>query len=188
MKRILSFLAVLMIVMPAFAQETVQQRYGIKSGKFVTETKVMGQTVAATTWFDDFGNVSLTRTTTSMMGQDIDMGTLMKDGKTYMINYSASQVQEMPAQESINFMDLSDAQVEKFKIKTLGMEEAAGKDCIKFSAEVSQMGQTAKINAWVWNGIPMKTVTSAMGMDIVATVTSFEEGPVDAALLELPKF
>jgi hypothetical protein len=105
-----------------------------------------------------------------------------------MINYSASQVQEMPAQESINFMDLSDAQVEKFKIKTLGMEEVAGKDCIKFSAEVSERGQTAKITASVWNGIPMKTVTSVMGMDVVATVTSIEEGPVEASLLEVPKF
>lgn len=188
MKRILSFLAVMLVAATAFAQENTPQRYGIKSGKFVTETKVMGQTIAATTWFDDFGNVSLTRTTTSMMGQDIDMGTLVKGEKTYMINYSASQMQEMPAQESINFMDLSDAQVEQYKIKTLGMEEVAGKDCIKFSAEISQMGQTAKVTASVWNGIPMKTVTSAMGMDVVAVVTSIEEGPVDAALFELPKF
>ena len=188
MKRILTFLAVLLVATTAFAQENTPHRYGIKSGKFVTETNMMGQTVAATTWFDDFGNVSLTRTTTSIMGQDIDMGTLMKGGKNYMINYSASQVQEMPAQESINFMDLSDAQVEKFKIKTLGMEEVAGKDCIKFSAEVSERGQTAKITASVWNGIPMKTVTSVMGMDVVATVTSIEEGPVEASLLEVPKF
>lgn len=188
MKRILTFLAVLLVATTAFAQENTPHRYGIKSGKFVTETNMMGQMVAATTWFDDFGNVSLTRTTTSIMGQDIDMGTLMKDGKTYMINYSASQVQEMPVQESINFMDMSDAQVEKYKIKTLGMEEVAGKDCIKFSAEVSQQGQTAKVTACVWNGVPMKTITSVMGMDIVATVTSIEECPVDASLLEVPAF
>ena len=105
-----------------------------------------------------------------------------------ILDYSASQIQEAPNQESLNFMDLSDEEVEKFKVKTLGTEELAGKDCTKFSAETSQMGQTAKITAWVWNGIPMKTVTSMMGMNVTATVSSLEEGPVEASLFELPKF
>ena len=188
MKRILTFLAVTLTAVSVFAQEEAPHRYGIKSGKYVMETKVMGQTVAATTWFDDFGNVSLTRTQTSVMGQEMDVASLVRDGKTYVIDYSASQIQEAPNQESLNFMDLSDEVVEKFKVKTLGTEELAGKDCTKFSAETSQMGQTAKITAWVWNGIPMKTVTSMMGMNVTATVSSLEEGPVEASLFELPKF
>ena len=50
------------------------------------------------------------------------------------------------------------------------------------------MGQTAKVRASVWEGIPMKTVTSSMGMNITTTVTELKEGPVDASLFVLPEF
>ena len=105
-----------------------------------------------------------------------------------MINYDEKTVQEMPQQESINYMDLNEATVAKFKVKEIGKEVVGGKECTQYSLEISQMGQTAKTKASVWKGIPMKTVTDAMGMSITAEVVEIKEGPVDATLFEVPKF
>lgn len=188
MKRLLTTLcAVLLVAAAAFGQDA-PKRFGIKSGEFKTETDMMGQKVVATTFFDNYGAQQITKTKMSMMGMDIDMATLMTGGKTYMINYGDKTVQEMQAQENINYMDLSDEAVKKYKIKSEGVEEVAGKSCVVFSLEVSQMGQTVKSKASVWEGIPMKTVTDAMGMKVTALVTSLTEGPVDASLFEVPKF
>lgn len=186
MKRILTIFAVLLAAVTAMAQGT--KTYGIKSGTYKTEMDMMGQKVVASVWFDDFGARQLTKTKMSMMGMDLDMGTLVLDGKTYMINYAEKQVQEMPAQESINYMDLNEEAVAKYKIAMDGVEEIAGKECLVMTAEISQMGQTAKVRASVWEGIPMKTVTSSMGMNITTTVTELKEGPVDASLFVLPEF
>jgi len=188
MKRFLTtFCAVLLMAAAAFGQDAVK-RYGIKSGEFKTETNMMGQKVTATTYFDQYGAVQLTKTKMSMMGVDLDMGTLMKDGKTYMINYGDKQVQEMPTQETINYMNLNDEAVKKYKVKSEGAEEVGGKSCLVFTMEVSERGQTAKARASVWEGIPMKTVTEVMGMSVTATVVELKEGPVDASLFELPQF
>ena len=188
MKRILTTLCAMLLITVAALAQDAPKRYGIKSGQFKTETSMMGQKIVATTYFDDYGNTQLTKTKMSMMGVSMDMGTLMKGGKTYMINYGDKQVQEMPAQETINYMDLSDEAVKKYKVKSEGVEEVAGKSCVVFSLEVSQQGQTAKSKASVWEGIPMKTVTEAMGLNVTATVVELKEGPVDASLFELPKF
>ena len=187
MKRILTFFAVLLVAATTMAQGGAKT-YGIKSGEYKTEMNMMGQKVVATVWFDDFGAKQLTKTKVSMMGMDLDMGTLLLDGKTYMINYGEKQVQEMPTQESINYMDLNDDTIAKYKIVMDGVEEVAGKECLVMTAEVNQMGQTAKVKASVWEGIPMKTVTSSMGMDIIITVTDLKEGPVDPSLFKLPEF
>jgi hypothetical protein len=186
MKRFFTFFTVLLVAVTAMAQGT--RTYGIKSGEYKTEMDMMGQKVVATVWFDDYGAKQLTKTKTSMMGMVLDMGSLNLDGKTYMINYADKQVQEMPTQESINYMDLNEEVIAKYKIVMDGVEEIAGKECLVMTAEINQMGQTAKVKASVWEGIPMKTVTSSMGMTITTTVTELKEGPVDASLFVLPEY
>ena len=187
MKRIFTICAVLLVSVTALAQEAPKY-YGIKSGEMKTETDLMGQKIEATTYFDDYGRLQYARTKMSTMGIDIDMGTISRDGKSYMVNYGEKTVQEMPAQESINYLDLNEAAVAKYKVKEIGKEIVDGKECTVYTLEISQMGQTAKTKAWVWNGVPMKTVTDAMGMSITATVSEIKEGPVDASLFEVPKF
>ena len=187
MKRFFTLCAVLLVAVTALAQEA-PKRFGIKSGEFKTMTDMMGQNIEATTYFDDYGALQYSRTKMSMMGMDIDMGTLQRDGKNYMINYGEKTVQETPTQESINYLDLNEKTVAKYKVKELGQEVVAGKECTVYSLEISQMGQTAKTKAYVWNGIPMKTVTETMGMNLSATVVEIKEVPVDASLFEVPKF
>lgn len=189
MKRFFTFIAVLLVAVTAFAQEAeTTRRYGIKSGQYKTEMDMMGQKVVATTWFDDYGNTQLTKTKMSMMGMTVDMGSLMRDGKTYTINYGDKQVQETATPESLNYLDLTEEMISKYKVKNEGEEEVGGKPCIVYSAEVSQMGQTGKIKAYVWEGFPMKLVTTVTGMTLTTVITEFQEGAVDASLFEVPTF
>ena len=187
MKRILTLGVALLVAVAAVAQEA-PKKFGIKSGEFKSEMDMMGQKVVTTTYFADYGNLQLSKMKMSMMGMDMDMGTLMRDGKTYVINYADKTVQESPTQESINYLNLDDATVAQYKIKAEGVEEVAGKSCLIFSAEINQMGQTAKVKASIWEGIPMKNVASVMGMDLVTKVTEVKEYDVDLSLFELPKF
>jgi hypothetical protein len=187
MKRILTVCAVLLVAVAAMAQGTTK-RYGIKSGEFKTEMDMMGQKILATTYFDDYGNLQVSKTKMEMMGMSIDMATLLKDGKQYTINYGDKTVQEMPAQESINYLNLTDEVIAKYKIKTLGTETVNGKECTKYSAEINQMGMTVKTTVSVWQGFPMKSVVDASGMNMTQYLKDIQEGPVDAALFEIPKF
>ena len=181
MKRIFAFCAVLLMAATAMAQTG---RYGIKSGSYKTEMDMMGQVITNTTYFDDFGAKEVTNM--SMMG--MEMTTLMKDGKTYMINKGEKSVQEMPAQQSINYLNLTDEVIAKNKIKETGKETVSGKECTVYTAEISQMGQTAKATVSVWNGFAMKSVIDMGGFSISQKIVEVNEGPVDAALFEVPTF
>ena len=181
MKKVFTFCAVLLMAVAAMAQTG---RYGIKSGSYKTEMDMMGQTITNTTYFDDFGAKEVT--TMNMMG--MEMTQLSKDGKMYLVNKGEKSVQEMPAQESINYLNLTDEVVKKFKVKETGKETVSGKDCTIYTAEINQMGQTAKATVSVWNGFAMKSVIDAGGFSITQKIAEINEGPVDAALFEVPKF
>jgi hypothetical protein len=121
-----------------------------------------------------------------MMG--MEMTQINKDGKMYLVNKGDKSVQEMPAQESINYLNLTDEAIKKFKVKETGKETVSGKECTVYTAEISQMGQTAKATVSVWNGFPMKSVIDAGGFGITQKIVEIKEGPVDASLFEVPKF
>jgi len=183
MKRIFTLCAVLLVAVTAMAQNGAKM-YGIKSGTFKTEMDMMGQTITQTTYFDDYG--AKQSTSMSMMG--MEMTQINKDGKMYLVNKGDKSVQEMPAQESINYLNLTDEAIKKFKVKETGKETVSGKECTVYTAEISQMGQTAKATVSVWNGFPMKSVIDAGGFGITQKIVEIKEGPVDASLFEVPKF
>ena len=180
MKKIFTLCAVLLVAATAFAQN----RYGIKSGSYKTEMDMMGQIITNTTYFDDYGAKEVT--TMNMMG--MEMTQLRKDGKMYLINKGEKSVQEMPAQESINYLDLTDEAIAKYKVKEIGKETVSGKECTIFTAEISQMGQTAKATVSAWNGFAMKSTIDMGGFAMTQKIVEVTEGPVDAALFEIPTF
>ena len=182
MKKILTLCAVLLLAATTFAQAP---RYGIKSGTYKTEMDMMGQTITNTVYFDDFG--AKEATSMSMMG--MEMTQINKDGKMYLVNKGEKSVQEMPQQQqSINYLNLTDEVIAKNKIKETGKETVAGKECTVYTYEMSQMGQTVKVTASIWNGIAMKTTIDMGGFAMTTKVVEVTEGPVDAALFEVPKF
>ena len=182
MKKIFTICAVLLVAATAFAQN---ERYGIKSGSYKTEMDMMGETITNTTYFDDFGAKEVT--SMNMMG--MEMTQIRKDGTMYMVNKGEKSVQEMPAREgNINFLNLTDEVIAKNKVKETGKETVAGKECTIYTYEMSQMGQTVKVTSSIWNGIAMKTTIDMGGFAMTTKVVEVNEGPVDAALFEVPKF
>lgn len=184
MKRFIVFCLSLLAATTLMLGQNAPKKFEIKSGRFTMVSEVMGQKVESKNYFDDYGN--LQASVTSAFGMELT--TISRDGKTYMVNPAAKQVQEMPVQESVNYLDLTDEVVAKYKIKEVGSETVVGKECVKYTMEVSQMGQTAHITVSVWQGIPMKTVTSVSGTDVAATITEIVEEPVDASLFTVPSF
>lgn len=184
MKRFMVMCMSLLMATTMLMAQNGTKKYGIKSGTITMVSEVMGQKIESTSYFDDYGNLEASNTKTFGM----EIATISRDGKVYMVNKAAKQVQEMPAQENVNFLNLSDEIISKYKIQEVGNETVAGKDCVKYTLEVSQMGQTVKLTVSVWNGIPMKTLTNANGTEVTATVTNLVEGDVDPALFIVPKF
>ena len=184
MKRLFTLLIALTAMSVTLEAQEAPKKYGIKSGNVKTETEMMGQKMISMSWFDDYGALEASKT--EMNGMEIT--TLFRDGKTYAIIPSMKRMQEMPTQESINYLNLTDEVVEKNKIKEVGKETILGKECTTYSLEVSQMGQTAKMTVCVWEGYPMKAITDAMGSVITVKVLEFTEGPVDPSLFELPNY
>ena len=184
MKRLFTALFAFTVMAVGLIAQEAPKKYGIKSGTVKAVTEVMGQKAEGISYFDNYGALEAGKSQANGM----EVLTITRDGKTYMVVPSVKQVREIPAQESVNYLNLTDDVIEKYKIKEIGKDVVAGKDCIKYSMEVSQMGQTAKLTVSVWNGYAMKTVSSAMGMVITAVVTEFKEGEVDPSLFEIPSF
>ena len=184
MKRIFAICAVLLAAVTAMAQDGVKY-YGIKSGTIKMEMDMMGQAITNTIYFDDYG--AKQATSINMMG--MDMTQINKDGKMYLVNKGERSVQEMPVQQQqINYLALTDEVIAKYKIKEIGKETIAGKECTIYTAEMSQMGQTVKTTVSIWNGIAMKTVADMGGFGISQKVSEIKEGPVDAAVFEVPQY
>ena len=184
MKRLFTALFALTVMAVGLIAQNAPKKYGVKSGTVKVVTEVMGQKAEGISYFDDYGALEAGK----LEANGMEVMTIARDGKTYVVIPSAKQVREIPAQESVNYLNLTDDVVEKYKIKEIGKDVVAGKDCIKFSMEVSQMGQTAKLTVSVWEGFAMKTISSVMCVLITAVVTEFKEGDVDPSLFESPAF
>lgn len=163
------------------AQEA-PRRFGIKSGEFKTVTEMMGQKIESPSWFDNYGGLVASKASANGM----EVSTIMRDGRSYLVDLTTKQLQEVPVQESINYLNLDEATVSKYKIKEIGKDLVAGKECIIYSLEVTQMGQTAKMTVSVWNGFPMKSATSSMGVELTTTITEIKECEVDSSVFEVP--
>ena len=168
---------------------SAQNRYGIKSG-ILTQKSEMGET---TIYFDNYGALEAQKMKMNFMGNEMDMTILRKDGKTYMINASEKQVQEMPdggmGGNSINFLNLTDAVKSANKIKEAGKETILGKECTKYTMEASQMGMTMTQTVWVWEGIALKTLTDGGQFTFGNEAVKLEENvEIPASVFEIPKF
>lgn len=179
----------LCVTVAAMGQEAVK-KYEMKSGIAKMKMSVMGQAIESTVYFDDYGALEATKSKISMPGAgDIETMTITKDGKAYVVIPSMKQVQEQPLPESINYLALTDEVVAKNKIEKVGTDTVCGKECVKYTASVTEQGQSATSTVSVYKGFPMKSVTAVSGMEIVTEVTEFtEDAFVIASMFEVPKY
>ncbi|MCR5351204.1 MAG: DUF4412 domain-containing protein [Bacteroidales bacterium] len=182
------FLSLILLLATATGVAMAQDgpRYGIKSG-ILTQKSDMGET---TVYFDNYGALEAQKMKMNFMGMETAMTILSKDGKTYMINESEKQVQEIPASGSqVNFLKLTDAIKTANKIQEVGKETVLGRECTKYTLEASQMGMTMKQTVWIWQGIALKSLTDGGQFQMTTEAVKFEENvEIPASTFDVPKF
>ena len=176
-----------------FAQEenAPVKKYGFKSAIVKLATDVMGQKVESTAYIDEYGAKECQKTKVDVPGMgSVESATISKDGKTWSVNYTLNQVQEMdinPADQP-NFLNLTDEAKKKFKIQEVGTEKVLDKDCTVYTLETEAQGMTAKLKVWCYKGFTMKTETEVMGMKVAAVATEFkEDAMVLPQVFDVPK-
>lgn len=196
MKRILMIAALCLIGMGAMAQgkkgkgaEAHVPMYEVKSGIVTMEMEMMGRKIVQEIYFDEYG----AKQAMMMEMRGKKMRAVEADGEYIVIDDEALTAFRMPAMgmggnEKINFLDKSEKNIKKNKIKELGTEIIAGKECTKYSVAVFMMGQVVKQFVWVYKGITLKTAISTdfgeMGM---AATSLVEDVEIPAETFEVPE-
>ena len=107
-----------------------------------------------------------------------------------MVNDDEKTAMKMPMmgqREVVNFNNLDEATVKKFKVKELGKETVAGKECTKYSVTLFMMGQPQKQTVWVYKGITLKSSASTDFGDMGQTATKVEENiQIDPSMFTIP--
>ena len=90
--------------------------------------------------------------------------------------------------ETVNFLNLDEKTVKKYKVKELGTETVAGKECKKYSITVFMMGQPQKQTVWVYKGITLKSSASSDFGEMVQVATKVQENvEIPASTFTLPE-
>ena len=168
----LIILAICGICTGARAQEKF---YEVKSGVVTMEMDMMGRKVVQEIYFDDYG----AKQATIMDVRGKKMRGIEVDGKNVMINDKEMTAVHMPEMgmntEKINFTDKSDKNIRKNKIKELGTEVIADKECTKYSVAIFMMGQVVKQIVWVYKGVTLKSSIKTDFGEMVQQATKFVE-------------
>lgn len=163
--------------------------YEVKSGIVTMEMEMMGRKIVQEIYFDDYGAKQAMKM--EMRGKKVRA--VEADGEYILIDDEALTAFRMPAMgmgsnEKINFLDKSEKNIKKNKIKELGTEVIAGKECTKYSVAIFMMGQVVKQHVWVYKGITLKTAISTdygeMGM---AATSLVEDVEIPAETFEVPE-
>ena len=184
----------LLLLVPFFAsaQDVAQpvKKYGFKSAIVKSTTDMMGQVIEMTGYIEEYGALECQKVSIDLPGMgSVETAVINKDGKAWTVNYTMKQVEETTPEEQVNFLELSDEDVEKYKIKEIGKEVLLGKECIKYSVENEVQGLKANLTVWAYKGFPMKTETEVQGFKIVFTVTDFQEDAmVLPQIFDVPEF
>ncbi|MEO8231340.1 MAG: hypothetical protein ABI638_03605 [Ignavibacteriota bacterium] len=159
----------------------VNHRYGIKSGVIFYDAPM---NTKQELYFDDYGAKEVSITSIDLgvaKSKSID---IKKDGSSYTYEEGKTEGTKkawyVPA--STDYSKADPKSIERYKIKDLGTETLAGKECKKFSAEFG----SSPILSWTWNNILIKSVTKMGGKDFVIEATKIQDGNVDNKIFELP--
>jgi hypothetical protein len=180
-----------MLCIASWAQE---KRYGIEKVVLKTNTVMMGQTIASIQYIADWGSKESSETFINMQGQMFTVFSMIKDGYMYSANMTLKQGTKISLTavdsdfKTVNYLNLTKEVKEKFHITELGSEKLLGKDCKKYSVSYTVQGQTATGTTWIWEGLSLKTIISAMGNTVTSEASEILEGKeVAKEKFELPE-
>ena len=171
------------------AKEAPVPMYEVKSGIVTMEMEMMGQKIVQEIYFDDYG----LKQAMKLEFQGRKVRAVEVDGENVMIDDESKTATKMPAMgmgtnEKINFLDKSEKNIKKNKIKELGEEEIAGKLCKKYSYRTAGMNGPVTQYVWIYKGITLKSAMDMGFGEMGQTALSLEEDiEVDPALFTLPE-
>ena len=150
------------------------------------EVASMKQVISSTQYFDNYGVKASTESVIVMAGQTLNIITIMKDGYMYTANMTAktgtkiNMENKMDAYNDVNYLNMTDEVKKKYQIEEKGNEQFLGKDCKRYGLTVQAMGQSLKIDVWVWKGLALKSTMTTTGGTITDEVTEIKEMAVIA--------
>lgn len=191
-KAILASLLMLVAVGLSAQEKAPVKKYGFKSAIAKFATEVMGQAVESTIYIDEYGAKECQKAKVEVPGMGtMESGVISKEGKTWNVNYTMKQVQEVAINpgDQPNFLDLNEETRKKFKLEEVGQEKVLDYDCTVYTLVTTSGEISANAKLWVYKGLPMKTETEAMGMKVTNVVTEFkEDAMVLPQVFDVPKF
>ena len=174
MKRTLSIIILLFLAVAASAQ--VAERYGLESGSVKYNASVMGQAVGMVSYFDNYGTLEAYVLDANIPDMGYIQGAIViRDGNVYIAAPAANFFRQEPASEMVDFRNLTEDAVAKYKVSSLGEEIVCGKDCVKYAFDIPVQGQSIRATASVWNGLILKLYTVVSGMDVDLKAVELKE-------------
>ncbi len=184
LKQLTLLLGLFVFMVPATAQQGTQiKRYPIESAKVTYQVHSPEGTGTTVLFFDQYGRRESKHETLQKNGKTIkDRLTLLNNGKAYSIDLLTNQGQDVSQATGMAMQMVSGAggndlsktgkqMLEAMGGRKTGSQQFLGKNCEKW--EVNMMGRTTIL---IWQGIPLKTETSVMGIKSVEQATNVQTG------------
>ena len=108
-KAILASLLMLVAVGLSAQEKAPVKKYGFKSAIAKFATEVMGQAVESTIYIDEYGAKECQKAKVQVPGMGtMESGVISKEGKTWNVNYTMKQVQEVAINPGSKYSNASD--------------------------------------------------------------------------------
>ncbi len=182
------------ITATAIAQEN-SRRIEMKSAIITMSSELMEQTLITKKYLDNYG-LKFAQFTVIPYFEDgerketLMMGRIRNEGTDTTVDY-INKVLTAQKDESdvINFLNLTEETIRKYKIKKLGEEDVCGKPCVIYSMSYKSQGVNTKDQVWVWKGITLKRRVTSFAQDReVVAVDIQEDVPIDSSVFVVPDY
>lgn len=156
--------------------EKVQKRYAMQRGVIKYKYAKGKQTGAIVRSFDSYGHYE--RVASKIKGSSATSLNIYRGEKAYKVDTKAKTVTQSK-HEAINFLNITEAELSKHKLKKKGTATVAGKQCVVYG--------NANEDYYVWQGITLKKVINSKDGKIVSEAVSITQPTkIDANKFKVP--
>ena len=156
--------------------EKVQKRYAMQRGVIKYKYAKGKQTGAIVRSFDSYGHYE--RVASKVKGSSATSLNIYRGEKAYKVDTKAKTVTQSK-HEAINFLNITETELSKHKLKKKGTATVAGKQCVVYG--------NANEDNYVWQGITLKKVVNSKDGKIVSEAVSITQpAKIDANKFKVP--
>lgn len=155
----------------------------IESGYVKYKTSAAGMDMTRELWFDNYGTRQLDENYMDIMGTKAGGFSIINNGYMYKWDYNKTEGSKIKyyAAEATNYDNISKEDIDKYGIEKHGYEQIAGVKCLKVTTQ-----KPVKATVWVYEGVPMKTISEFAGNEVKLEAIEANFGKVDASKFDIP--